>query len=659
MCGIAGQFVSPSSHQTLDLAATTATMVNRLASRGPDGIGLWQDDAMGICLAHRRLSVLDRSQAGHQPMVSADGRYVIAFNGEVYNHIDLRKEIEESLIASCYEMGAPSWRGHSDTEVMLAAISQWGVVEATKRFVGMFAFALWDRAERQLYLVRDRIGEKPLYYGWVGRTLLFGSELKALRAHPSWQGTLDRDVLALYLRFNYIPAPFSIYKDIRKLEPGCIARIDHTRMSGQAELQKYWSLQEVVTRQRFTGTVEAAVEQAEEILSRSVRQQMIADVPLGAFLSGGIDSSLIVALMQKQSAHPVRTFTIGFHETSFNEAEHAAAVARHLGTQHTEFYVTPQDALDVIPLLPALYDEPFADSSQIPTYLVAKLTRQCVTVSLSGDGGDEFFGGYNRYFWGERIWNLIKALPLGARKIAANALCMLSPPGWDQLFSTVSFVLPKRLGYMAPGDKVHRIAGLLGARSANEVFLDLISLWNGVNLVPHSRPQLTAVTDPAQWPEGLDFAEFMMYMDARSYLPDDIMVKVDRATMGVSLEARAPFLDHRVAEFAWSLPRNFKVRHGQGKWLLRQILYKHVPRELIDRPKMGFGIPIDRWLRGPLREWAEALLDESRLRNEGYLDAEPIRRKWVEHLSGRRNWQYHLWGILMFQAWLEQEKVIR
>ena len=647
MCGIAGQFVLNVSQSELNLAAITTTMVNRLSHRGPDDIGVWQEAAHGICLAHRRLSILDLSPEGHQPMVSADGRYVIAFNGEVYNHAELRQEIESGE-------PKPGWRGHSDTEVMLAAISRWGVVEASRRFVGMFAFALWDRTARQLYLVRDRFGEKPLYYGWAGNTFLFGSELKALRAHPAWQGSLDRDALALFLLFNYIPAPFSIYAGVRKLEPGCLAKVGYA--PNQLEVLPYWSLREAIAQPRFTGTVEAAIDQTERLLSQSVRQQMIADVPLGAFLSGGIDSSLIVALMQMQSARPVRTFTIGFHEAAYNEAEHAAAVARHLGTAHTEFYVTPQDALDVIPLLPAIYDEPFADSSQIPTFLVAKLTKQHVTVSLSGDGGDEFFGGYNRYFWGQNIWNRIRILPLGARRMLASALCALSPQGWHRLFAMAEFALPKRLRYMAPGDKAHKLAALLGARSANEVFLDLISLWKGEDVVLQGKPPITTVNDAAQWPESLGFTEFMMYLDARTYLPDDILVKVDRASMGVSLESRAPFLDHRVAEFAWSLPLDFKIREGQGKWLLRQILYKRVPRSLIERPKMGFGIPIDRWLRGPLRDWAEALLDEPGLRKDGYLNPVPIRRKWDEHLSGRRNWQYHLWGVLMFQAWLKLEK---
>lgn len=651
MCGIAGQFVFRAGSRSIELAETTARMAGRLAYRGPDDMGLWQDDAAGICLVHRRLSILDLSPEGHQPMISADGRFVIVFNGEVYNHAALRREIEGAEAALGGQGVKGGWRGHSDTEAMLAAISRWGVLEATKRFVGMFAFALWDRAERALYLVRDRLGEKPLYYGWVDGVFLFASELKAFRVHPAWQGTLDRDALALYLQFNYIPAPFTIFEGIQKLEPGCIAKIG---TAGKADVQKYWDLRDVAAAPRSIISEQSALAQTEQILSQSIGQQMVADVPIGAFLSGGIDSSLIVALMQKQCSSPVRTFTIGFHEATFNEANYAAAVARHLGTAHTEFYVTPQDALDVISLLPSLYDEPFADSSQIPTYLVAKLTRQHVKVSLSGDGGDELFGGYNRYSWGRNIWDRVKGLPMPMRKAASQVLCAPSPQTWDRLFATFGRVLPLLMRYNAPGDKLHKLGKLVGAKSASEVYLDLISLWNGADLVPGSNPRRSAATDPSQWPAHLDFTEFMMYLDAKSYLPDDILVKVDRATMGVGLESRAPFLDHRLAEFAWSLPLDLKIRKGQGKWLLRQILYQYVPRQLIERPKMGFGVPIDRWLRGPLREWAEALLDESRLRKEGYLNPAPIRQKWAEHLSGQRNWQHHLWGVLMFQAWGEQ-----
>lgn len=643
MCGVTGQIISPPSMSGSNLVETTVLMASQLLHRGPDDTGTWHDEAAGICLAHRRLSILDLSKEGHQPMFSADGRFVMVFNGEIYNYAELRSELP-----------GVAWRGHSDTEVMLAAIAQWGLVKAVGRFVGMFAFALWDRFEKQLYLVRDRIGEKPLYYGWIGNIFMFGSELKALCAHPGWKAEVDREALALYLQFNYIPAPFTIYHGIRKLEAGCIACIDPAQKGRQLEIQRYWSLQEVVSRPRRDISSALAIEQGEGLLSQSIRDQMVADVSIGAFLSGGIDSSLVVALMQKQSARPVRTFTIGFHEKAYNEAAHAALVARHLGTEHTEFYVTPQDALDVISLLPALYDEPFADSSQVPTYLLARLTRQHVTVSLSGDGGDEFFGGYNRYFWGDNIWNRIKRVPLPVRKASAQMLRALSPESWDRVFFLLEPALPKRLRYSALGDKLHKLANLLGARQASEVFLNLISLWDGKAVVLGTLPSLTKARNPFLCQRGLDFTEYMMCMDALTYLPDDIMVKVDRATMGVSLESRTPFLDHRVMEFAWSLPLDLKIRHGQGKWLLRQILYKHVPRELIERPKMGFGIPIDSWLRGPLRDWAEALLDESRLRREGYFVPGPIRQKWAEHLSGKRNWQYHLWGVLMFQAWRER-----
>lgn len=652
MCGIAGQLIKKSN--SFDIGKATADMIATLKHRGPDDSGIWQDDTAGVCLGHRRLSILDLTSDGHQPMCSSNGRYVLVFNGEIYNFKELRDELEHSgRLQNAGESGA-LWRGHSDTEVMLAAISCWGVNEATKRFSGMFAFALWDREEKRLYLVRDRVGEKPLYFGWVGETLLFGSELKALRAHPKWQGEIDRNALALYMQFNYIPAPYTIYKGIRKLEAGCIAEIPGKGPGQDYDVIRYWSLDNAVDQPRKEFSDISAIEQVESILSASVKRQMVSDVPLGAFLSGGIDSSLIVALMQKQSSSPVKTFTIGFNETSYNEAEHAAAVAHHLGTEHTEFYVTAKDAMDIIPSLPNLYDEPFADSSQIPTHLVSKLTRSHVTVSLSGDGGDEFFGGYNRYSWGSNIWNRIKCFPLPIRRAIANLIRFPSPRAWDNLFSVFNSLLPSRFRYGSAGDKLHKLAKLVGAISASDVFLELISLWKGTDIVIGSESVVTTVTNPKEWPKNINFAESMMYMDARTYLTDDILVKVDRASMGASLESRAPFLDREVMEFAWTLPLNMKIRNGQGKWLLRQVLDKHVPRSMIERPKMGFGIPIDSWLRGPLREWAENLLAESTLRSYGYMEVEPIRQKWDEHISGKRNWQYELWNVLMFQAWLEK-----
>lgn len=652
MCGIAGQLTR--SNSAIDIVESTTGMIEQLTHRGPDNMGIWKDKSSGICLAHRRLSILDLSPEGHQPMHSVNGRYILAFNGEVYNHKELRKELDGIELSQ--ETGSPEkkWRGYSDTEVMLAAITQWGVYEATKRFNGMFAFALWDRSEKDLYLVRDRIGEKPLYFGWVGETLLFGSELKALCAYSNWQGEIDRNALTKYMQFNYIPTPYTIYKGIRKLESGSIARISSNGVNRQFDLQRYWSLHDVVMQPRKNISDASAIEEAESVLSASVKRQMVADVPLGAFLSGGVDSSLIVALMQSQSMRPVRTFTIGFHEAAFNEAQHALAVADHLETEHTEFYVSPQDAMNVIPLLPTLYDEPFADSSQIPTYLVSKLTREHVIVSLSGDGGDELFGGYNRYSWGRNIWDRIKYFPLPLRQAFARLLCVPSPRTWDQLFSIFGMLLPKQYRYSSAGDKLHKLAKLVGATSPSDVFLELISLWEGMDLVCNSDAALSVTLDTSQSSGSLDFTEFMMFMDTQSYLPDDIMVKVDRASMGVSLESRAPFLDHKLIELAWSLPLDMKIRHGQGKWLLRQILYKHVPRKLIERPKMGFGVPIDSWLRGPLREWAEELLDESKIRSDGYLNATLVRKKWDEHLSGKRNWQHHLWGVLMFQAWLNK-----
>ncbi|MBL1140655.1 MAG: asparagine synthase (glutamine-hydrolyzing) [Proteobacteria bacterium] len=656
MCGISGLLTKTPG--VIDISKSSEAMISTLAHRGPDDEGIWNDNTVGVSLAHRRLSILDLSPEGHQPMSSVNGRYIMVFNGEIYNYEKLRKELEST--SSLQENICPDlkWRGHSDTEVMLAAIVKWGVEGAVKRFIGMFAFALWDREEKKLYLVRDRIGEKPLYYGWVGDVFLFGSELKALRAYPKWHSDIDRSVLARYLQFNYVPSPYSIYKGIKKLEPGCIAEISSDAVNNEINIRRYWSMDVGLGQSLQSIDDKTAIDNLEVLLSESVKRQMAADVPLGAFLSGGIDSSLIVALMQKQSLQPIKTFTIGFNEASFNEAEHALSVAKHLGTEHTELYVSPQDAMDVIPLLPALYDEPFADSSQIPTYLVSRMTRKHVTVSLSGDGGDEFFGGYNRYTWGQNIWDRIKLLPLPLRRAFASTLRAPSPHTWDKLFSIFKYMLPARYRYSSAGDKLHKLAKLLGAVSPNDIFIELISLWEEKSIVLGSEMKASTVTDQSQWSENLGFTEFMMYMDAKTYLPDDIMVKVDRAAMGVSLESRAPFLDHKVIEYACSLPLNLKIRNGQGKWLLRQILYKYVPQNLIERPKMGFGVPIDSWLRGPLRNWAEELLDENRMRSASYLNTTMVRNKWEEHLSGKRNWQYHLWGVLMFQSWLNVQNEI-
>ncbi len=637
------------------LRGAIARMTDTLIHRGPDDSGYWVDEDLGLALGHRRLSILDLTAEGHQPMVSACGRFVLVYNGEIYNYLEIRKELETQSAGMM-----PSWRGHSDTEVMLAAFAQWGVEEATKRFVGMFAFALWDRQGKCLFLGRDRLGEKPLYYGWAGKSFLFGSELKALRAHPHWQGEIDRGAVALFLRHNYIPCPHSIYKGVQKLPPGALLTLNLQRKEPLQGPTPYWSMKAVAESgiaDPFTGTAEGAALQLEQLLKGAIRGQMIADVPLGAFLSGGLDSSTVVALMQAQSSQPVRTFTIGFREEDYNEARHAKAVARHLGTDHTELYLTPEETMAAIPALPQLYDEPFADASQIPTFLLAQLTRRYVKVSLSGDGGDELFGGYTRYFWGERIWKRIGWLPQALRVWLATACTKVSSDSWKIIFEKLSPVLPAQINQRQPADKLQKLAEILSFESPEVMYQGLVSLWKTPgSLALGAREPLTALTDHRQWARLPHFLQRMMYLDAISYLPDDILVKVDRASMGVSLESRVPMLDHRVVEFAWRLPLSMKIRNGQGKWLLRKVLYKYVPRELIERPKMGFGIPIDTWLRKPLRDWAENLLDEGKLRLEGFFNSKPIREKWEEHLSGKRNWQYYLWVVLMFQAWLEASK---
>jgi len=650
MCGIAGIFIFPAER----LDAPIIRMAATLDHRGPDDRGIWVDEGAGVALAHRRLSVLDLSPAGHQPMTSASGRFVVSYNGEIYNHLDLRDEMENEGLA-------PAWRGHSDTETLLAAIDAWGLEKTLEKCVGMFAFALWDRRERTLSLVRDRIGEKPLYYGWVKDALVFGSELKAIRAYPEFSNRIDRKALALFLRHNYIPAPWSIYENIWKLPPGCFVRFHaHTlaeERNTPGDVRAYWSaraIAEAGIREPFRGMEDEAADELIRLISQSLAGQRIADVPLGAFLSGGIDSSAVVALLQVQSLSPVRTFTIGFHEDAYNEARQARDVAHHLGTDHTELYVTADEARSVIPSLPAIYDEPFADSSQIPTYLVARLARRRVTVALSGDGGDELFGGYNRYFWVTRLWRWLGAAPAALRACIASGLLAVPPAAWNRVFPAVRSLLPGGWRYANPGDKVHKLAGLLGAKRPEDVYHSLVSHWHDpARLVLDAEEPSTVLTDESRWLNSSDLVQRMMYLDLVTYLPDDILVKVDRAAMAVSLETRIPLLDHRIVAFAWSLPLEMKVRDGEGKWLLRRILHRYVPRDLVERPKMGFGIPLDEWLRGSLREWAESLISEERLRREGYIDPAPVRQKWEEHLSGRRNWQYPLWDVLMFQAWLE------
>jgi asparagine synthase (glutamine-hydrolysing) len=622
-------------------------MSNTLVHRGPDDGGTWVDADAGIALGHRRLAIVDLSPEGHQPMVSSDGRYVIVFNGEVYNFLELQRQLKS--LGHCF-------RGHSDTEVMLASFSQWGLVGSIKRFNGMFAFALWDRQERVLHLGRDRLGEKPLYYGWIGQTLFFGSELKALKAHPHFRGEINRDALALFFRYSYIPAPYSIYQGIYKLPPGTTLTWNGQDVHPQPV--PYWSAKEVAElgmSEPFVGSEQEAVAQLETLLLEAVGLRMVADVPLGAFLSGGIDSSTIVALMQAQSSQPVKTFSIGFGDHAYNEAPYAKAVATYLGTDHTELYLTAEDALTVIPKLPVLYDEPFSDLSQIPTFILSQLTRQYVTVSLSGDGGDELFAGYSQYFSGPRIWQKISWIPEWLRLTAAQILTSLSPQTWDKALTPFAALLPAKLKQPSPGTKLHLLADFLAVSNREAFHNYLASNWKDPEaLVIGSLEPFSAFSDRQCWARLADFTQHMMYLDTVTYLPDDILVKVDRVSMGVSLEARIPLLDHRVVELAWRMPMSMKIRNGQGKWLLRQVLYKYVPQNLIERPKMGFAVPIDSWLwDGPLRDWAETLLDKNRLQQEGFLNPQPIRQKWAEYLEGDRRWKSYLWNVLMFQSWLE------
>lgn len=646
MCGIAGCFWGDAvGDEAFDIVRG---MARTIAHRGPDDEGVWGEAQSGIVLAHRRLSIVDLSPAGHQPMISRDGRYVIVFNGEIYNHASLRAE----LSVSAHDV----WHGHSDTEVLLAGISQWGLQRTLEKSVGMFAIALWDRREHTLALARDRIGEKPLYFGRLSDCLVFSSEIKALRSHPEWRQDIDRNSLALLMRHNYIPAPYTIYKDVAKVRPGHIVWIKGRQ---PVRSDRYWDAAEVALqglRSPFEGSASDAVEALEGLLRNALAGQMLADVPLGAFLSGGVDSSTVVALMQTMNSRPIRTFSIGFDVADYNEAEHARKVAEHLGTDHTELLINEHDALQVIPKLPSIYCEPFADSSQIPTYLVALLAKQKVTVALSGDGGDELFSGYTRYDLVDRFWSKISSVPSPVRRSLMKIAKCAPPAAYDCALGPVFRMLPSAWHQRSLGDKIHKAAQLLSLDSVDDVYLRACSHWpQPEDLVPGSRESATILTGIEPLPVMPDNVRRMMYMDLLSYLPDDILVKVDRAAMAASLETRVPMLDHRIVEFAMSLPLSILRANGTAKWPLRQILYRHVPRKLVDRPKMGFGVPIDKWLRGPLRDWAEGLLDESRLRREGYFSGSLVRQAWQEHLSGRRNNQYKLWNVLMFQAWNDSQ----
>jgi asparagine synthase (glutamine-hydrolysing) len=641
MCGIAGALGGGPGR-----ADAAVAMAGALVHRGPDAGGHWCDDDAGVALAHRRLSILDLSEAGAQPMTSASGRYVVTYNGEVYNYQRLAAELTPR---------GHRLRGHSDTEVILAAIEEWGVEEAARRFVGIFAFGVWDRAERTLSLVRDHLGVKPLYYGWVGDTLVFGSELKALARYPGFRGDIDRDAVTLLLRFNCIPAPHSIYRGVRKLLPGHVLRVPAGSTPGEAAPKAFWSARDVV---QAGGDAPLqlddaeAVERLDALLRDAVKMQMASDVPLGAFLSGGVDSSLVVALMQQQSSRPVRTFTIGFEEARYDEATYAREVAAHLGTDHTEWYVSADDAIATLRELPTHYDEPFADSSQIPTLLVSRLAKQHVTVSLSGDGGDELFAGYNRHVLGERLWRRLRPIPRPMRQLAARAITAVRPDVWERSIAATGLLRSRQISSKRIGANLHKLAEVLGVADADGVYTQLVSHWKDPErvVIGGSEPP-SLIRDEGAWARTRSFTERMMYLDLVTYLPDDILVKVDRASMAVGLEARVPLLDPRVVEFAWQLPLHQKLRDGRGKWALREVLYRYVPRAMIDRPKWGFGVPIDEWLRGPLRDWAEALLDPRRLRDDGFFDVARVRALFDAHQSRRADWQYHLWDVLMFQAW--------
>ncbi|HEX8410852.1 MAG TPA: asparagine synthase (glutamine-hydrolyzing) [Thermoanaerobaculia bacterium] len=640
MCGLTGFLGAP--RPVDELRATVRRMSDAIFHRGPDDSGEHVDAGHGLALGFRRLAIVDLTAAGHQPMTSASGRYVMVFNGEVYNFETIRTELRA-------QGEAPDFRGHSDTEVMLAAIEAWGLERAVKRFIGMFAFALWDQRERTLHLVRDRMGVKPMYYGFAGNTLLFGSELKALRRHPDFDATLDRNAVAAYLRYLYVPAPLSIYRGICKQTPGTIVTITPNR---DVRTTTYWSAHEAAEKgaaHRFVGSAEDAADELDVLLRDAVAMRMVADVPLGVFLSGGIDSSLVTALMQAQATQPVKTFTIGFSEGGYNEAEFAASIAKHLGTAHTELYVTPQDAMDVIPRLPEMYDEPFADSSQIPTYLVSMMARRHVTVSLSGEGGDEVFGGYRRYFEGQRLLRTFGRVPSPLRRVLGRGINAVPSPTWDRV---LKWRMPQA------GTQMRKLARVLSSPNLDSLYDDLVTHWPAG--VVHDSAIPAPVTSTVQNP-----VERMMLLDQLTYLPDDILAKVDRASMAASLEAREPLLDHRVIELAWSLPLEMKVRGGTGKKILRDVLDRYVPRELIDRPKMGFKVPIDTWLTGPLRGWAEGLLEEKRLREQGLLDVAQVREAWESFgtvngapangaLASSRPpaGADQIWAVLMLQAWL-------
>jgi len=669
MCGIAGIYAS--SYYKHDEILNK--MIEVMNHRGPDANGSWSDPKNNLSFCHTRLSILDLSPAGSQPMTSKNNNLVITFNGEIYNHMDIRSELKK-------EQNDIVWQGHSDTETLLAAIQHWGIEHALNMCVGMFAFALWDKKNKKLTIARDRFGEKPLYYGWIGskhnKSFIFASELKAIKEHPDFNAIISKESLAQYLRFLYVPAPRSIYRNIYKLEPGSMLTLtkdhlfeppDNIPKAGikhrGVDIYQWWNIEEKIKKssQKIILSEKEALHKTEKTLINAIQLQSIADVPLGAFLSGGIDSSLIVALMQSIRSNPVSTYTIGFEEADFDESVFAKKVAKHLGTDHNEMRVTSSMAMDVIPKLPELYDEPFADSSQIPTHLVCKAARQDVTVALSGDAGDELFAGYNRYLWGDRVWEIIKWIPMPMRQIIGKLMTSLPESSLNNIGSYLRLD-QKDDGINRLSEKIYKLGDKLKTVSdVDSMYKSLVSEWANPLEVMLNDNSYKLEEPLSKLEESLlsksieNVPSRMMLLDTITYLPDDILCKVDRAAMGCSLETRVPFLDHRVATTAWQLPNNMKIRNNKGKWILREILYKYVPRDLIERPKSGFALPISNWLRGPLRSWAEELLDEHRLLEEGYFNADVVRKVWLEHLERKKDNVHKLWSILMFQSWLDNQ----
>jgi len=639
VCGLVGFINLESAMPAAHLAAIAERMAQTIAHRGPDDAATWADAEAGLALAFRRLSIIDLSPAGRQPMHSASGRLVTVYNGEIYNAPELSRQLAAEGV---------TFRGHSDSEVMLEAFERWGIARTLDKLNGMFAVALWDRRDRRLHLIRDRLGKKPLFYGRIGDTFFFGSQPKSFFPHPAWRAEIDRDSLAAFMRYGYVPAPRSIFKGLATVRPGEWVEV----LDGEVAARRlYWdarTLAAAALARPLELSDHDAMAQLEGLLSKAVRGRLLSDVPLGGFLSGGVDSSTVVALMQANSTSRVKTFSIGFNERAYDESRHARAVAEHLGTDHHELRVSPREAIDAIPAMPLYYDEPFADSSQVPTYLLCKLARGHVTVALSGDGGDELFAGYTRYRTAQEIARAIRAIPVSLRPAVAGAIRRMPEAAWR----LIEPLVPRRLGQSPLSARMRRFSGFMADGGEERLFRSLVGQWDEPGkLVRGAREPVDDIWQGALAESVPDFGRRMQLIDTLTYLPDDILVKVDRASMAVGLEARTPLLDHSVVEFTWGLPDRFLTGQGETKRLLRQLLYTHVPKPLIERPKMGFVMPMDQWLRAPLKDWAEDLLDERAMAADGLLDPAPVRQMWAEHLSGRTAGQYRLWCVLMFQAW--------